>query len=214
MKVGLIQMDVAFGDPQANRVKAVEMAERAVREDVDVLVLPEMWNTGYSLANVLDIADNGGNPSVSVLSEVAARYRVNIVAGSIADRRGNSVYNTSYIINRKGEVVASYSKIHRFGLMEEDKYLAAGDRVVDFELDGERCGIIICYDLRFPELARTLALRGIKALFVPAEWPNPRMHHWRSLNIARAIENQMFVIGCNRVGGNGTTFFGHSMVTD
>jgi omega-amidase len=75
--------------------------------------------------------------------------------------------------------------------------------------------VMICYDIRFPELARTLALDGAKILFVPAEWPHPRLHHWRTLLMARAIENQMFVVSCNRVGTSGSThFFGHSLIID
>lgn len=215
MKVALVQMDVSFGNPEANVRNAARLFVEAAAAKPDVIVLPEMWNTGYSLKNVREIADRQGAPSISALSLLAARYKVNVVAGSIADLKGGGVYNTSYILDRQGRTVATYSKIHRFCLMDEDKYMDAGDDIVDFELDGERCGVIICYDLRFPELSRQVALRGAKVLFVPAQWPNPRMRHWVSLNVARAIENQMYVVGCNRVGeGGGSTFFGHSMVTD
>ena len=215
MKVALVQMDVAFGNPTANIANATRLFVEASALKPDVVVLPEMWNTGYSLENVRDIADRQGAPSISALSDLAARYRVNVVAGSIADLKEGGVYNTSYILDRQGRTVAAYSKIHRFGLMDEDKYMDAGDDIVDFELDGIRCGVIICYDLRFPELSRQIALRGAKVLFVPAQWPNPRVRHWVTLNVARAIENQMYVVACNRVGeGGGSTFFGHSMVTD
>jgi predicted amidohydrolase len=208
-------MDVAFGNPAANIANATRLFAEAAAGKPDVIVLPEMWNTGYSLQNIRDIADREGAPSISTLSELAAHYRVNVVAGSIADIKEGGVYNTSYILDRQGRTVATYSKIHRFGLMDEDKYMDAGDEIVDFELDGVRCGIIICYDLRFPELSRQIALRGAKVLFAPAQWPNPRVSHWVSLNVARAIENQMYVVGCNRVGeGGGATFFGRSMVTD
>ena len=102
-----------------------------------------------------------------------------------------------------------------FGLMEEGSYLAAGDCRVSFELDGVKCGIIICYDLRFPELSRALALDGAQLMFVPAQWPKPRLHPWRTLLLARAIENQMFVAGVNRVGKEGKAeFFGHSLLVN
>jgi len=215
VKVTLIQMDVALGKPSVNRAKASDMVSQAAASGTDVILLPEMWNTGYSLKNIRDICDRAGIPSIPMLQAIAKERRVNIVAGSIADSRDGGVYNTSYVINRSGEIVATYSKIHRFGLMDEDKYLDAGDRLCVFALEGHRCGRIICYDLRFPELSRSLALKGIELLFVPAQWPNPRLHHWRSLNIARAIENQMYVVGCNRTGTSGdSSFFGHSMVTD
>lgn len=214
MKIGIIQMDIALGDPEANRAKVAALIKAALREKPDVLVLPEMWNTGYSWSNITAVADRDGHPTIPMMAQLALENSVNIVAGSVADIRDGSVYNTCYVLGRKGEVLASYSKVHRFGLMAEDQYMAAGDSIVNFDLDGIPCGVIICYDIRFPELTRSLALRGIKVLFVPAQWPNPRLHHWRSLNVARAIENQMYVVGCNRVGGTGTTFCGHSIVTD
>jgi predicted amidohydrolase len=119
------------------------------------------------------------------------------------------------VYNREGQRIADYSKIHLFRLMEEEKYLASGDRVGTLAIGDIPAGVMICYDIRFPELSRKLALEGAKLVFVPAEWPKPRLHHWRTLQMARAIENQMFVISCNRVGISGSTeFFGHSMVID
>jgi predicted amidohydrolase len=99
--------------------------------------------------------------------------------------------------------------------MEEEKFLTSGDQIGSLDIEGIPAGVMICYDIRFPELARTLALAGAQILFVPAEWPHPRLHHWRTLLMARAIENQMFVVACNRVGISGKTeFFGHSMIID
>ncbi|WP_324253969.1 nitrilase-related carbon-nitrogen hydrolase [Paenibacillus sp. 1001270B_150601_E10] len=104
--------------------------------------------------------------------------------------------------------------------MDEHLHLTEGESVNRFELDGIPCGSIICYDLRFPELTRTLALSGAQVLFVPAQWPNPRLYHWKTLLAARAIENQMAVVACNRMGssigdhGEVTSFFGHSMIID
>jgi predicted amidohydrolase len=140
---------------------------------------------------------------------------VNIIAGSIAEKKGNEVQNTAYVFNRQGELTAQYSKIHLFRLMEEEKFLTSGDHIGKIAFDDISAGVMICYDIRFPELARTLALDGAKILFIPAEWPHPRLHHWRTLLMARAIENQMFVIACNRVGISGKAhFFGHSMIID
>ena len=91
--------------------------------------------------------------------------------------------------------------------MDEEKFLQAGQQTVTFDLEEMKAGASICYDIRFPELSRTLALGGAQVLFVPAEWPHPRLHHWRTLLIARAIENQMYVVACNRVGTSGETGF-------
>lgn len=222
LKVSLLQMDVAYGDPEQNRCRAEDMIKEALkdRKKPDVLVLPEMWTTGYDLKRIGDIADREGNPTIPWLREVAAKNRLNIVAGSIADGRTSQnkkegVFNSSYVINREGEIVARYDKVHRFRLMEEDRYLSPGKEAVTFELDGIPCGVIICYDLRFPEFVRKLALMGAKILFVPAQWPRPREIHWKLLNIVRAIENQFFVVAVNRAGKDKSGDFpGISLVVD
>lgn len=216
MKVAAIQFDVALGDPESNRLSVRRLVEAAVSsEGPDLVVLPEMWNTGYCLSRVRDVADRDGEPTRGFISELCRRYRMNIIAGSVADLREGRVYNTSYVFGRDGGELGQYSKIHRFRLMHEHLYLEAGDRPLVVDIDGVRCGVMICYDLRFPELARRIALAGASAMFIPAQWPHPREHHWRTLLMARAIENQMYVVGCNRVGLMGDEdFFGRSMIVD
>jgi omega-amidase len=215
LRLALLQMDIAFGDPEANRAKARALIAEAAAHGTDLVVLPEMWNTAYSLHNIREIADRDGQQTIDLMSSLAKEFNINIHAGSVADLRGGEVFNTTYLFNRQGEQVGQYSKIHLFRLMDEEKYLKAGDQVGHFELEGVRMGTMICYDLRFPELTRTLSLGGAQIVFLPAEWPHPRLNHWRHLQIARAIENQMFVVSCNRVGRAGETeFFGHSMVVD
>ncbi|WP_059052628.1 carbon-nitrogen family hydrolase [Paenibacillus senegalimassiliensis] len=216
-QIALIQSDIALGQPELNREhleQAMELAMSA-SEKPDVLVLPEMWNTGYALADLEQLADPDGRDSRAWLSAFARRHSVHIVGGSIAERRGERMYNTMYVFNRLGENIGRYSKIHLFRLMEEEKHLHPGEENVIFKMDGTLAGAAICYDIRFPELARTLALKGAKVLFVPAEWPHPRLNHWRTLLMARAIENQMYVIACNRTGPSGQNdFFGHSLIID
>jgi len=215
IQIAVIQMDIDAGNVKANFSKAVSMLEQSVNSDIkpDVIVLPEMWNTGYALDQIESIADEEGNETKALLSNFAKKHGVNIIGGSVAERKGDKVYNTTYTFDREGKCIGQYSKIHLFRLMEEEKYLTAGDTPGTLEIDGEPAASLICYDIRFPELTRLLALGGAKLLFVPAEWPHPRLHHWKTLLTARAIENQMFVIACNRMGTSGTSeFFGHSMV--
>ncbi|WP_199614874.1 carbon-nitrogen family hydrolase [Paenibacillus alkalitolerans] len=217
MLVSLIQMDIAVGEPETNRKRALRLMAEAVNAGTkpDVIVLPELWNTGYALEKIGEIADRDGEPTKRIFSEFARNHKVNVVAGSVAVSMpdGKGVGNTMYVFDREGRLTADYSKLHLFRLMDEEKYLAAGGRLGSFELEGVPAGMMICYDIRFPELSRKLALDGAKVLFVPAEWPKPRLHHWRTLLMARAIENQMYVVACNRVGeSRGTEFFGHSMV--
>ncbi|MCZ8511281.1 carbon-nitrogen family hydrolase [Paenibacillus filicis] len=216
-KLALLQMDVSIGEPERNFARLEELLEEAVshEEKPDVIVFPEMWNTGYALDRIHELADREGERTERLLSGFSRKHGVNVIGGSVADKRGDDVYNTIYAFDRSGSRTADYSKIHLFRLMDEEKYLQSGDRVGALELDGIQAGMMICYDIRFPELSRKLALGGSQVLFVPAEWPNPRLHHWRTLLMARAIENQMYVVACNRVGVSGTTeFFGHSMVID
>jgi omega-amidase len=217
LQICLLQMDVSIGNPDANFAKASVMLEQAVAAEPkpDLIILPEMWNTGYALDRIQYLADPQGERTRKFIGDFCRAHQVNVLAGSVSEKKSDGVYNTAFVFNREGELAADYSKIHLFRLMDEEKHLIAGSRVGGFTLDGIQAGAMICYDIRFPEFARTLALDGAKILFVPAEWPNPRLHHWRTLLMARAIENQMFVVACNRVGTSVTAeFFGHSMVID
>lgn len=217
LRLALLQMHIEAGNPEANFSKLTSMLEEAVSQEQkpDVIMFPEMWNTGYALKEIHTIADRDGARTKAFLSDFSKKHGVHIIGGSIAELKSEKVLNTIYAFDREGNVAADYSKIHLFRLMDEEKYLAAGDKPGRLEIEGAQAGLMICYDIRFPELARKLALEGAKLLFVPAEWPHPRLHHWRTLLTARAIENQMFVIACNRMGKSGSTeFFGHSIVLD
>ena len=218
LRISLIQIDVRIGLPDDNFAAVAERLEEAVRQSPrpDVLVLPEMWNTGYALERIRELADPGGRRTRAMVSEFCRRHRVNVIAGSVAElRESGGVTNTAHGFDRDGTEIVEYSKIHRFRLMDEHLHLEAGERPGLFRLEGTEAGVQICYDIRFPELSRRLALDGARVLFVPAEWPHPRLHHWRTLLQARAIENQLYVVACNRVGvSGGTSFFGHSMIVD
>ncbi|MBN1332751.1 MAG: carbon-nitrogen family hydrolase [Synergistales bacterium] len=216
MKISLIQMDVKRGLPDRNYEQAAILVREAANSDPDVILLPEMWNTGYELGMIKDLADPEGQRTEALMSDLSSQLGVNIVAGSVACLKGNDVFNTLMAFDRKGKKIAEYSKIHLFRLMQEDKYLRPGTVPCTFDLEDIRFGVIICYDLRFPELSRLLALGGAQVLLVPAQWPYPRLNHWKTLLDARAIENQFFVAGCNRVGQDPdkTIFFGYSKVVD
>ncbi|WP_134683052.1 carbon-nitrogen family hydrolase [Brevibacillus migulae] len=213
--IALLQFDLAFGQPEQNRAKVKELVQQLKSSDKqpDVILLPELWDTAYDLTRLDDIADEHGEQAKAVLREAALSLNSYVVGGSIAERIDGQVYNTTYVFDRQGELAGRYSKAHLFRLMDEEKYLAAGDQPGLYTLDGQPTGSVICYDIRFPEWIRTYALHGVKLLFVCAQWPHPRLNHWRQLLIARAIENQMYVVACNRVGdGGSSTFCGHSMV--
>lgn len=217
MRIAVVQMNIVAGDPETNFAKMEARLEEAAAllPKPDLIVLPEMWNTGYALTEIRRLADPDGERTRAAIAAFSKKHGINVLAGSIAQSRGGSVTNTLYVFDREGTVSAEYNKIHLFQLMNEHLHLQAGEQPCLFELEGKPAAAMICYDIRFPELARKLALGGARILFVPAEWPHPRLHHWRTLLQARAIENQMFVVSCNTVGeSGGSSFFGHSMVID
>jgi omega-amidase len=215
MKVALIQMDVVLGDAAANRAKARKLIYKGLEQGAGLFVLPEMWTTGYQLADIHLLAEPEDGPTITMLRQIARENGVEIIAGSLAEAAGGKVYNTAYAIDGDGGIVAKYRKMHLIGLMDEDKYISPGNAKALFSLSFGCSGMIICYDLRFTELPRALALDGCQVLFVPAEWPAVRGQHWLALNIARAIENQLYVIAVNRVGSDASNlFFGHSLIID
>ena len=147
------------------------------------------------------------------VQKIAKESNCALIAGSIPLFLDGKVHNTSVVINKNGEIIYLYSKMHLFGMFKEERFFAAGDTYEPFVLDGVACGASICYDLRFPELYRRLALKGAKVIFVPAEWPEARGDVWRLLLQARAVENQTYICGVNCVGTfKDDTFYGHSMI--
>jgi predicted amidohydrolase len=218
LRLALIQMHVEAGNPDANFEAAAHWLAQVVSapSKPDLIMLPEMWNTGYAWDRIGDIADPAGSRTSAFMADFCRKHQVTVLAGSIAEKHPDGkVTNTIHVFGPDGKECASYSKIHLFRLMNEHLHLKAGEKTGQFELSDIPAAAMICYDIRFPELARKLALAGARILFVPAQWPNPRMHHWRTLLQARAIENQMFVAACNTVGeSGGTSFFGHSMIID
>lgn len=208
-KISLIQMNVTFGNPEENFKRVVELMAKAMVEKPDILVLPETLNVGFFPKEGLsELADVDGEKTKEVFEAFARDNHVNIVAGSVANKKGEYIYNTLYVFNRKGNIVCEYDKVHGFTPAEEHNYFKGGDKVINFELDGIKCSGVICYDVRFPELIRTATLRGVDLLFIPAQWPLVRKLHWVTLVTARAIENQMFVCAVNACGFAGATKYG------
>lgn len=217
MKVSCIQLDMKLGDVEYNYSEAIRLIKKTVTaEKSDVVVLPETWTTGfYPTDGLRQLCDKNGERAKSVFSPLARELNVNIVCGSIANEKDGGIYNTAFVFNRNGDLVAEYDKTHLFTPMNEHKYFSFGKNLVTFELDGHRCGIVICYDIRFCELVRSLALRGIDMLFMVSQWPKVRTEHIVTLTKARAIENQMFVVCCNSCGKTPNAVFGgHSQIID
>jgi len=212
MKVALVQMTVVAGDVEGNRRRGVEMVRTAAKQ-AEVIVLPEIWTTGYSLKNLDKWAEEENGPTVSELAAVARSAQVTVIAGSIPHKHLGQIYNSVFVINRAGELVSDYQKLHMCSIFNEELFFVPGKRRTVFSIDGVTGGVAVCYDLRFPELFRDMVLDGARVIFVPAEWPTVRGNHWRVLNQARAIDNQVFICAANCVGKHrDMEFYGHSMV--
>jgi omega-amidase len=216
MKVAMIQVATILDQPHKNRVCLEAYLQDVMKQRVDTVVFPEMWDVGFFPENIKQTAEtHDENKCLVWMQDWAKAHRVNIVGGSIAVKEGENLYNRCYVINREGEIVTHYDKIHLFSPGKEPQSFTPGQKNELFELDGTSCAVQICYDIRFPEFARKQALAGAKILFVPAQWPHPRSNHWVTLNKARAIENQLFVVATNGCGIAGKLkSCGHSAVYD
>lgn len=216
MKISIIQMDMEFKKNKKNYIKVEELIKKSLEDKPDVVILPETWSTGFfPTENLLSHCENNAEIAKNVFSKLASEENINIIAGSIINRKEDGIYNTSLVFNRNGENIASYDKIHLFSPMNENKFFKSGNKISIFEIDGVLCSVVICYDIRFLELIRTLALKGIEVLFVVAQWPEARLEHWKLINRVRAIENQFFVIATNSCGiVNNIKFAGNSLAID
>ncbi len=215
VRVAAIQMEVCSGEPKKNMVRAEAMLNEAARQGAQAVLLPELWTTGYALEQFEELAEERGGPTLQFLQAEARRLNLMIAGGSFVERGPGGVYNTSHMIGPDGTVLASYSKEHLFPLLREPQFLRPGSAGVVTGTPLGKWSALICFDIRFPDSARQLAYRGARVLWVPAEWPHPRLEHWRTLLRARAIENQMFVVAANRTGsGDNTNWCGHSTIID
>jgi omega-amidase len=210
IKAAAVQFTIALGDIEANLSHAVTTLRRLAQEGVEMAVLPEMWSCGFAYRELNQLAKR--TPElVAQLTELSRELSM-VIVGSLPEAHGDKVYNTAYVLDR-GRLAGSYRKMHLFSLMGEDRSLDSGDSILVAETSVGKIGVMICYDLRFPELARRLTLEGADIIVVPGEWPKPREEHWRTLLRARAIENQLFVIAANCCGIVGKLdFFGQSLI--
>ncbi len=217
MKIAAAQISCKLGDLNANLGKIRDFVSRARDAGVELVVFPEMVDTGYSMPVIQACATPWTKGAVPELQQVAKAFSISIVCG-VSERDNSLIYNSQVCIDANGRMVAKYRKIHLFAAapIEEDKCFSPGNQLTLFAVAELRLGLSICYDLRFPELYRTLAVEKDANVFViSSAWPFPRVEHFRTLAIARAIENQSYVIAANRVGRDDrTTFCGTSAIID
>jgi deaminated glutathione amidase len=214
-------------DVAANEEQVFGLLEQAVGEGVDLIALPEVWPLQGSAKLIREAAEPIPGPRAERLAAFAREHEVWLHGGSLLERDGERVFNTSVLFDREGQPVASYRKIHLFDAdppnavpSRESSVFSAGDQVVTAETEFGRVGLSICYDVRFPELYRALAVQGATILFVPAAFRyETGVDHWHALLRARAIEDQAFVVAAAQWGswgpeGRERRNFGHSLVAD
>jgi len=206
--VALAQMAIALGDPDRNEEQARSLGTQAAKEGADLFILPELWPTGYDLTRKDDYtAPIDGGP-FAWMADLATAHHLYVVGTALEANPGGAPYNTAAMYSPSGELVGTYRKVHLFPPLGEAEHLAAGQDLPVFDLPWGRTAMAICYDLRFPEMWRRYTGLGAQLILIPAEWPVRRIEHWRLLLRARAVENQLFVVGCNRAGTDADGEFG------
>lgn len=206
LKIALISLDQAWEDKARNLARCEELAAVAARGGAELVIFPEMTLTGFTMNTELSAEPPDTSPSRATFGALAERLQVWIMAGVVL-RQGDKAANTLLVFSPKGREAARYVKLHPFTPAGEDCWFVAGNSLARVQLGEFTVGLTICYDLRFPELYSALS-KDCDLLINIANWPQRRVAHWRTLMQARAIENQVFMVGVNRTGtdGNGLAY--------
>lgn len=212
MVIGICQTDIVFGDTQYNLILAEDYVAQCQKQGARLVLFPEMSMTGYTLEPETVFPD-GNDRTLEIIRTYAARYQVAIGVGYV-QKEARGYTNRYAIVEKDGTILCDYAKIHPFSVVGEDRCYTAGDSLAFCTIDGVTVCPFICYDLRFPELFQAASERA-DLFIVAANWNGLRNRHWQLLLQARAIENQSYVIGVNRVGEDALCFYaGNSMAVD
>lgn len=201
MNVHLVQFDIAWEDKVANHAKVAAMLEEVRPIAGSLIVLPEMFGTGFSM-NLNVTAQKEDREDEAFLASLARKHRSCVIGGVVSPVSNGKARNESVAVGPDGALLARYAKIQPFMLGGEGEGYAAGEAVVTFPWQGFIVSPLVCYDLRFPEHFRSAMKGGANLMVVIASWPVKRYHHWLTLLQARAIENLCYVIGVNRCGSD------------
>lgn len=223
-KLAVCQMNVV-DNKETNVDKGVDMIESAARNDADFILLPEMFNCPYDNSKFREYAESAeDSATLEMISETARNSGVYVVAGSIPELDDGKLYNSSFIFNRDGEVMDVHRKMHLFDIhvpgeisFSESETLTAGDKVTVVETDLCRIGVVICYDIRFPELSRLMVDRGVELILVPGAFNmTTGPAHWETLMRVRAVDNQVYLAAASPARNRELSYiaYGHSMIVD
>ncbi len=214
MKVAVGQIACRAADVDANVATLTRVVQEAASAGCEAVVLPEVADTGYALSQMRVVAAPWDGGAFGAMQNSARESGITVICG-LAEREGDVLYNALAVINPQGELVAKYRKIHllKTPAIDEGRRFEPGEELAIAEIGGLRWGFMICYDLRFPELSRALMRAGADVLVYSSAWPLSRVEHWKAMLPARAVENQVYVVGCNRVGTEeDLTLGGHSCI--
>ena len=216
MRVSIIQAPIGPMLLEENRKTIFGAMEAALKDDPDVIVLPEMWNTGFYPEKFSAEDDYMAEALCRDLAAFAKAHTVNLVTGSLTLWDGDKRANRAFIYDREGALLGTYDKAHLFPMGAEKEFFAPGDKSLAYELDGVEAGIVTCFDLRLPEWVRLAVMGRAKILFVPMAWGLSRVPHMHLLARARAVENQCFVVAvnCTKLGDYPAMGGGGSCVYD
>ena len=220
IKVAALQMSSTLAGVPKNRTKVENIIEKQLQKGTDILVLPEVWTVGWSCEDFPASAEDISNSkTIQLLSSIAKDKNVNIIGGSFIEKSiDGNLYNTCPVLNRYGELVATYSKNHLYSYCgcAEGTYIEVGKFPVMVNLDGINIGLTICYDIRFPEIFRAYRKAGADLLVNMAAWGSKKPIPWETLTRARAIENQCYMIAVTQSGKikENEWNIGHSRIFD
>ncbi|MEE9125606.1 MAG: nitrilase-related carbon-nitrogen hydrolase [Planctomycetota bacterium] len=212
------QFDVRRGDVGKNLASAESALRVAAEDGAQLVVLPEMWTTSFVKETTTELIQEA-RAAEQTIAQVSKELGLMVIGGGLEEDQG-AFFNRCVVVD-SGNILGTYRKIHLFSPNAEHRYLQAGEAPLILDTRLGKLGVMICYDIRFPELVRYHFHMGVEVLVVPAQWPEARSDHWRTLVKARAIENQMFILGCNRTGieeslrnNDNLTFPGDSRIVD
>lgn len=211
MRIAIYQMNIIWEDKEKNYLLLEDALKKISSKGIELIVLPEMSFTGFSMNT--DKTKEIDSQTIDKISGFARTYQIAIGFGWVKDC-GEKSENHYTVIDREGHIISDYAKIHPFSFSGEDQRFQGGEKIVFFELNDIVFSVCICYDLRFPEIFQ-IASKTAHVILLPANWPQNRREHWKCLLEARAIENQVYMIGVNCVGEiGGVVYSGDSCVID
>lgn len=213
IKIGCVQLNTVWENKIENFKKVKKMIKEAVNQKCNVVCLPELFATGFTMNSRQFEEEIPGDTSDFIKKE-AEKNKIYIV-GSLIEKAEKRPLNTCIVYDKEGKMLSKYSKIHLFPLDKENEYYNEGNSISIFDIEGIKVSTFICYDLRFPEIFAIAAEKGAKIIFILANWPSCRERDWKIFLKSRALENQIYIVGVNRVGKSQThKYFGASIIID